>query len=226
MKRTKIAGIVPALLLVAAAIPSQAQEQSKGQRLALPYCVVDTGQKNIFDDRGQLLAAPKPGEPFFGQDGFYQSHPFSYTRSEDGLTVYDNNTGLTWQRGPDTNGKASLTRRDKLTWAQARRRPAVLNAAKLGGHSDWRLPSIKELYSLDQLSRHGPESELRRGYLRLDALHRREVSSVRLWPSQVSANASSTRSTLRAPCMSARHRIGAGNSSESTSPTAGSKATV
>ena len=59
MKRTKIAGIVPALLLVAAAIPSQAQEQSKGQRLALPYCVVDTGQKNIFNDRGQLLAGPQ-----------------------------------------------------------------------------------------------------------------------------------------------------------------------
>jgi hypothetical protein len=148
MKRTKVARIVPTLLLVAAALPSQAQEPSKGQRLALPYCVVDTGQKNIFDDRGQLLEVPKPGEPFFGQDGFYQSHPFNYTRSEDGLTVYDNNTGLTWQRSPDTNGKSSLTRRDKLTWAQARRRPAALNAAKFGGYSDWRLPSIKELYSL------------------------------------------------------------------------------
>ena len=66
----------------------------------------------------------------------------------DGLTVHDNNTGLTWQRSPDTDGDGALTWRDKLTQAQAQALPAKLNAAKFGGFSDWRLPTIKELYSL------------------------------------------------------------------------------
>lgn len=35
-----------------------------------------------------------------------------------------------------------------MTWAQAQTRPAALNAAKYGGYSDWRLPTIKQLYSL------------------------------------------------------------------------------
>jgi hypothetical protein len=82
------------------------------------------------------------------QDAQFQRHPPSYTLSADGLTVHDNNTGLTWQRSPDTDGDGSLTRRDKLTLAQAQALSAKLNAAKFGGFNDWRLPSIKELYSL------------------------------------------------------------------------------
>jgi hypothetical protein len=64
------------------------------------------------------------------------------------LTVHDNVTGLTWQRSPDSDGDGALTSRDKLTLAQAQALPAKLNAARFGGFTDWRLPSIKELYSL------------------------------------------------------------------------------
>jgi hypothetical protein len=116
--------------------------------LLLPYCVVDTGHKCVFGDRGQLRKVPHVGEPFFGQDGQYQSHPFDYELSSDGLTVYDKNTGLTWQRSPDTNGDRTIDRRDKLTLAQAKLQPDVLNAKKFGGYDDWRLPTIKEQYSL------------------------------------------------------------------------------
>ena len=62
--------------------------------------------------------------------------------------MHDNVTGLTWQRSPDTDGNGVLNRADKLTLAQAQALPGKLNAAKFGGFNDWRLPGIKELYSL------------------------------------------------------------------------------
>jgi len=118
-----------------------------GVRAAQPYPIVSTGQANCYDNRS-AIAPPKQGQPFYGQDAQFQAHPPSYTLSANGLTVRDNVTGLTWQRSSDTDGDGALTRRDKLTLTQARALPAKLNAAKFGGFDDWRLPSIKELYSL------------------------------------------------------------------------------
>ena len=116
-------------------------------RAALPYTIVDTGQVKCYDNRNEI-PPPKPGQSFYGQDAQFSAHRASYTLSTDGLTVRDNVTGLTWQRSPDTDGDGSLTRRDKLTLIQAQALPTKLNAARFGGFDDWRLPSIKELYSL------------------------------------------------------------------------------
>lgn len=109
------------------------------------YVVVDTGQTKCFDEKG-AIAPPGAGQPFYGQDAQLKGSPFQYTIS--GKTVLDTATGLTWQRSPDTNGDGSITTRDKLTWSKAQALPEKLNAAQFGGFSDWRLPSIKELYSL------------------------------------------------------------------------------
>ena len=111
------------------------------------YPIVATGQTKCYDNHREI-APPEPGQPFYGQDAQFQTHPSQYLLSGDGLTVYDQVTGLTWQRSPDTNGDGMLDRRDKLTWMQAQALSAKLNAAKFGGFSDWRFPSIKELYSL------------------------------------------------------------------------------
>ncbi len=111
------------------------------------YTIVDTGQSKCYDNRNEI-PPPKPGQPFYGQDAQFHHHPASYTLSADGLTVRDHNSGLTWQRSPDTDGNGVLNRGDKLTLAQAQALPARLNTAKFGGFDDWRLPSIKELYSL------------------------------------------------------------------------------
>ncbi len=113
----------------------------------LPYPIVATGQEKCYNTRGEV-APPKKGEPFYGQDAQYRAHPASYTLSKDGLTVRDNVTGLTWQRSPETDDDGILNWRDKQTWSQAQALPAKLNAAKFGGFDDWRLPTIKELYSL------------------------------------------------------------------------------
>jgi hypothetical protein len=114
---------------------------------AQSYTLVDTGQSKCYDNRKEITP-PNPSQPFYGQDAQFQARPASYALSADGLTVRDNLTGLTWQRSPDTDGDGLLTSRDKLTLAQARALPAKLNAARFGGFNDWRLPSIKELYSL------------------------------------------------------------------------------
>ena len=130
--------------------------------LPLNYPIVDTGQAKCYDNRNEI-APPKPGRLFYGQDAQHQGLAPSYKLSADGLTVYDQVTRLTWQRSPDLNGDGKLNRNDKLTLAQAQKLPVKLNAAKFGGFSDWRLPTIKELYSLivfSGIDPSGPRAEL------------------------------------------------------------------
>ncbi|MBT5864861.1 MAG: DUF1566 domain-containing protein [Ilumatobacter sp.] len=64
------------------------------------------------------------------------------TANGDG-TVTDANTGLVWQQG---EGGA-------MTWEQAL---AYAESLSLGGEDDWRLPNIKELFSLVDVARSSP----------------------------------------------------------------------
>ncbi len=151
MNRACISIVAAAACIVAAMAPCLSQTNTPARAVTqptMPYRVVDTGQVSVFSDKGQLLKAPKPGEPFFGQDAHYTWNPPSYAVSGDGLCVEDRNTGLTWQRSPDIDGDGAVTWKDKMTFAQAKAIPAKLNAARFGGYTDWRLPTIKQLYSL------------------------------------------------------------------------------
>lgn len=111
------------------------------------FPMVDTGQSKCYGASAEI-SAPAAGQSFYGQDAQCYGNQPGYSLSSDGLTVYDRNTGLTWQRSPDLNGDGTINASDKLTWTAAQARPAALNAAQFGGYSDWRLPTIKELYSL------------------------------------------------------------------------------
>jgi len=143
MHAKSIAAIIAMVLffcpISTAALPSAVASSAS-------YIVVGTAQSECY---GNYAAIPcsKPGDAFFGQDAQYGRNGPSYTLSSDGLTVYDNDTGLTWQRAADMSG-GRLSTSDKLTWAQAEARPALLNAVHYGGYSDWRMPTIKELDSL------------------------------------------------------------------------------
>jgi hypothetical protein len=66
----------------------------------------------------------------------------SYTDNGDG-TVTDTITGLAWQQTGSSN----------KTWEQAL---AYCEGLNLGGHTDWRMPNIKELRSLVDYSLHKP----------------------------------------------------------------------
>jgi hypothetical protein len=115
------------------------------------YVIVDTGQDQCYDN-SDAIACPGVDAPYHGQDAQYDGNAPSYTLSGDGITVLDNNTGLTWQRTPDTDGDGDLDSDDKLTWTEWQSYPATLNAQSYGGFSDWRIPTIKELYSLIDFS--------------------------------------------------------------------------
>jgi hypothetical protein len=101
------------------------------------YPIVDTGQTSCYDDSTEI-ACPAAGEAFFGQDAQSSGTQPSYTKSSDGLTDKDNVTGLTWQQGYE----------GPKSWTDAKGVCAAQRSAGLGGYTDWRLPTIKELYSL------------------------------------------------------------------------------
>lgn len=111
------------------------------------YPIVDTGQDICYDST-QAITPPQSGEPFYGQDAQIDGNQPSYTISNDSLTVYDNVTGLTWIKKPDTDGDGDLDSYDQLTWTEFQSYASTLNAQNYGGYNDWRVPTIKELYSL------------------------------------------------------------------------------
>jgi len=114
---------------------------------ALPYTIVDTAQDTCYDDNS-TISPPAPGNLHYGQDAQYDGNQPAYIRSADGLAVYDYRTGLTWTQSPDLNDDGTIDVNDKLTQTVAVAYAATLNAQNFGGFDDWRLPSIKELYSL------------------------------------------------------------------------------
>lgn len=116
-------GIVLAAALVA--LPVWADQR--------PYAPVDTNQRQCYDQNGR----PGCGNGPAGQDAAYAGRQPSYHDNGDG-TVSDLVTGLMWQQDFS-----------RAAWAQA---PALAAAAHTGGHADWRVPTIKELYSLMDFS--------------------------------------------------------------------------
>ncbi len=99
----------------------------------LPYVIVDTGQDGCYDSRGKIFC-PTEGQSFYGQDAQTEGNRAAYRDNGDG-TVTDLVTGLMWAR----------ERGEKVIWDVAVRGAA---GYRTGGYDDWRLPTIKELYSL------------------------------------------------------------------------------
>lgn len=114
---------------------------------AQQYKVVGTGIVDCFDNQAVITCPTSAAQPFYGQ--FHGVFSPSYTNNGDG-TVSDHVTGLMWQRDPDANGNHDgvMTAADKLTWPQIQAKITELNNTAYAGHSDWRIPTIKELYSL------------------------------------------------------------------------------
>jgi len=135
---TRLARLIPILVFLLLLWQTRAHAQ---------YDIVDTGEDQCYN-ASAAITCPSSGSAFAGQDAQYAGNQPSYTLSGDGLTVHDNVTGLDWVRKCDTDGDGDLDSDDKLSWVEWQAYPTALNAAHFGGFDDWRLPTIKELYSL------------------------------------------------------------------------------
>lgn len=81
---------------------------------------------------------PEPGQDFYGQDACIQGNQPKYKDNGDG-TVTDLVTGLMWEKDMG----------EKLTFEETKEKAEKL---RTGGYDDWRVPTIKELYSLIQFT--------------------------------------------------------------------------
>lgn len=110
------------------------------------YKIVDTGQENCYDNNKEIT--PQKGDIFYGQDAQFRGNQPEYEVSDSGLTVFDKVTGLTWTKSPDWNNDGKINYNDKFLFSDYLKYIDKLNAENYAGHNDWRVPSIKELYSL------------------------------------------------------------------------------
>jgi ribonuclease BN (tRNA processing enzyme) len=115
----------------------QNSSTSKNTNLKYSYPIVDTKVQDYYSDT-QEISKPSAGEAFYGQDANYKGNQPSYTKNGDG-TVSDHVTGLMWEQDMGT----------KMTLEEATQKA---KDSKLGTYTDWRVPTIKELYSLIQFT--------------------------------------------------------------------------
>lgn len=101
------------------------------------YPIVDTDVHDFYSNNA-IISAPAVGQTFYGQDATYNGNQPSYTNNGDG-TITDNVTGLMWEQDMGT----------KITYTEAFTKASN---STLGGYNDWRVPTMKELYSLIQFS--------------------------------------------------------------------------
>lgn len=124
----KIIPLILTVALTASFMPLDAQTTStKGK-----YKIVDTNQQECYNNTAEI-SAPEKGDAFYGQDAQFLGNQASYTDNNDG-TITDNVTGLMWQKGFEA-----------MSYAEAVEKVQRFN---LANHTDWRIPTIKEAYSL------------------------------------------------------------------------------
>lgn len=109
----------------------------------LTYVVVGSDQTVCYNNAIEI-ACPDFGQPFYGQNGQYPGNTPAYLDNGDS-TITDLVTGLMWQKSADMDGDGDIDVADKVTYDEA---VAGASSFNLAGHTDWRLPTIKELYSL------------------------------------------------------------------------------
>lgn len=122
---------LPVVLILLLASCTSVQNEVEVSNYQLP----DTDQSFVYDENGDVVENVDKSSPYYGADATYSINPLSYHDNGNG-TVTDLNTGLMWQQSPDF---------ERMSFDEAKE---YVETLEIGGYNDWRLPSIKELYSL------------------------------------------------------------------------------
>lgn len=108
------------------------------------YTINPTGQIKCYNAAGDEIQTPTEGDKLYGQDANYDSGiNFQFIDNGDG-TITDPVSGLMWQQTPPAEG---------MSWADAKE---YCENLEYGGYSDWRLPTLKELFSISDFSQGWP----------------------------------------------------------------------
>jgi hypothetical protein len=100
-----------------------------------------TGQVTCWDTSGAAIACAGTGH-----DGDIQAgETLAYVDNGDG-TITDVNTGLMWEKLSDDGGIHDWD--TTYTWPNSFTKAAALNSMAFAGHTDWRVPNVKELVSI------------------------------------------------------------------------------
>ncbi|MBQ4805809.1 DUF1566 domain-containing protein [Aquimarina sp. MMG015] len=103
------------------------------------FIVTDTYQDKFYNEKGEPISKPGEDQDYYGQDAQFNGIAPSFKDNNDG-TITDLNTGLIWQKTPDF-------KRHKFYEAFT-----YVDELEIGGYTDWRLPTIKELYSISNFN--------------------------------------------------------------------------
>ena len=131
--KTKIVFIYPYLLIFIAFFTISCASSDGGSS-------EDEDSTPVEFDYSEVIPLPDTGQGSsftlqFGEDSDYTVYEPSYKDNSDD-TISDNNTGLMWQKSNDDTPR---------TWSSA---VTYCDSLTLAGHTDWRLPNIKELHSI------------------------------------------------------------------------------
>ncbi len=119
-------------------------------------------------ESGGLLTTGRTEAFGSGSDGDMQAGtPLAYTDNGDG-TITDNNTGLMWEKKDDSGASGSIHSRGRA-WSWSSGSAAAwhlggstrffldaLNVQRFAGYDDWRLPNVRELYSIVHFGKNNP----------------------------------------------------------------------
>ncbi|MGD1822747.1 MAG: DUF1566 domain-containing protein [Pleomorphochaeta sp.] len=98
------------------------------------YPIFDTDQRMCYNNN-QIINFPSQSDLFFGQDAQYASIMANYVDNKDG-TITDNVTKLVWTKEVS---KETMSIEDAKEYA---------SNLDTGGINNWRLPTVKELWSI------------------------------------------------------------------------------
>jgi len=142
----------------------------------------------IYNLIGQRAPVPKTGQTTLyatGDDGDLEkgvAWPSPRFTDNGNGTVTDNLTGLMWMKNADAGNDCDGADTEKQTWAEALASCAQCNTNTFAGYTDWRLPNVRELFSLIDFSQFVPA--LPSGY----ATYFTGVQSDRYWSSTTLAD--------------------------------------